>query len=58
MTPEFPTENTTPDVNTPEARNLTTLQTQWLNTLVSAVRAPSDQKFDELISTYKTFRKK
>lgn len=57
LTPEFPTENTAPDTNTPEARNWATLNTKWLNTLVSAVRASSESKFDEVFDQYKTFRK-
>ncbi|WP_440897617.1 sugar ABC transporter substrate-binding protein [Amphibacillus sp. Q70] len=53
--PQFVLENTNPDQGTPEARNLSAIDTSWETTLVSLIRANSDQAFDEALDAYRTF---
>lgn len=53
--PQFVIENTNPDQGTPEARNLSSIETSWATTLVSMIRSNSDEAFDEVLEAYQTF---
>lgn len=50
------TENIGPDEGTDEARNLSAIMTDWYNTIVSMIRADSDEEFDQLLEEHKQFR--
>ncbi|MHC5249295.1 type 2 periplasmic-binding domain-containing protein [Enterococcus sp. LJL90] len=56
LQPQFETENIEPDPGTSEARALSAIKTNWSTTLVSAIRASSDEEVDRLITEYETFQ--
>lgn len=53
--PHFILENINPDVGTQDARNLSGIDTYWYTTLVSLIRAKSEDEFEKVLSEYKTF---
>jgi putative aldouronate transport system substrate-binding protein len=53
--PHFILENTNPDAGTAEARTNTAINTEWVTTLVSMMRAGSDKEFDSIIASYRQF---
>lgn len=57
LKPQFEIENISPDANTPQSRSLSAINTNWSTTLVSMIRAESEKKFDELLTTYEKFEK-
>lgn len=57
LKPQFEIENISPDANTPQSRSLSAVNTNWSTTLVSMIRAESEKKFDELLTTYEKFEK-
>src|SRR5699024_11421203 len=57
LVPHFIIENTNPTPGTPEARNLSGINTNWNTTLVGMIRAGSEDEFDKLVENYKTFQK-
>ena len=57
LKPQFEFENISPDANTPQSRSLSAINTNWSTTLVSMIRAESEKKFDELLTTYEKFEK-
>lgn len=57
LKPQFEIENISPDANTLQSRSLSAINTNWSTTLVSMIRAESEKKFDELLTTYEKFEK-
>lgn len=57
LKPQFEIENISPDANTPQSRSPSAINTNWSTTLVSMIRAESEKKFDELLTTYEKFEK-
>lgn len=53
--PHFILENINPEPGTPEARNLSGIDTNWYTTLVSLIRSSSDEEFDKVLADYKEF---
>lgn len=53
--PQFVLENTDPTAGTPQARNLTGINTEWATTLVSMIRAKSSDEMNSLLESYKSF---
>lgn len=53
--PHFIIENINPDQGTQESRNLSAIETEWNTTLVSLIRASSDDEFDTILNNYKSF---
>ncbi|MGV1006177.1 MAG: sugar ABC transporter substrate-binding protein [Candidatus Nanopelagicales bacterium] len=53
--PQFILENIDPAPGTQAARNLSGINTNWSTTLVSAIRAGSDDRFDSVIAAHRTF---
>jgi putative aldouronate transport system substrate-binding protein len=51
----FILENIEPDPGTKEARNLSAINTEWATTLISMIRAQSDEEFESLLNRYKQF---
>lgn len=55
LVPHFILENINPDAGTPEARNLTAIDTNWYSTMVSLIRSKSDDDFNKTLDGYKKF---
>lgn len=55
LKPQFILENINPDPGTPEARALSSLDAEWATTLVSLVRAGSEDDFETVLSNYEQF---
>lgn len=53
--PHFILENIDPETGTPEARNLSGINTNWYTTLVSLIRSSSDEEFDSILSDHEAF---
>lgn len=53
--PHFILENINPDSGSPEARSLSGIDTNWYTTLVSLIRASSDEEFDKILEDHKAF---
>ncbi|MGO4928411.1 sugar ABC transporter substrate-binding protein [Fundicoccus sp. Sow4_F4] len=53
--PHFILENIDPSPGTQEARNLSAINTNWNTTLVSLIRAGSDEAFDSVLADYELF---
>jgi putative aldouronate transport system substrate-binding protein len=53
--PHFVLENINPDAGSPEARSLTAINTTWNTTMVSLIRAKSDEEFESTLNNYKKF---
>jgi len=56
LKPQFLIENINPDQGTAEARSLSAIDTKWITTLVSLIRAKDSSQFDQLLKGYQTFR--
>lgn len=57
LVPHFIIENTSPDAGTEEARTNTAVTTEWTTTLVSLIRSDSDESFNSVLESYKSFLK-
>ncbi|WP_206093360.1 sugar ABC transporter substrate-binding protein [Paenibacillus yonginensis] len=55
LKPHFILENINPDQGTPEARSLSAIDTTWNTTLVSLIRAKTDDDFNKTLDAYKKF---
>ncbi|MBH0161852.1 sugar ABC transporter substrate-binding protein [Fictibacillus sp. 26RED30] len=55
LVPHFVLEGTNPDQGTPEARSFSAIDTEWQKTVVSMVRAKSDNQFDKELKNYEKF---
>lgn len=55
LKPQFVIENTDPDAGTPEARNLTNVNSYWAKTLASLLQAKNEDSFDNSVSKYEKF---
>jgi putative aldouronate transport system substrate-binding protein len=51
----FILENTNPDPGSAEARSLSAIETEWSTTLVSMIRAKSDEERENALNNYKKF---
>lgn len=55
LVPHFILENISPDAGSAEARSNSAISTEWTTTLVSLMRAGSDDDFNTILTNYKTF---
>lgn len=55
LVPHFILENTNPDAGSEEARINSAVTIEWTTTLVSLIRADSDDTFDSVLENYKQF---
>lgn len=55
LKPQFLIEQIDPDNGTEEARSLSAITTNWDTTVVSMVRAGSDEEFNQILADYKQF---
>ena len=55
LVPHFILENTDPDAGSAEARAYSAIKTNWATTLVSLIRANSDEEFNNTLEAYKQF---
>lgn len=53
---QFSCNNISPDSGTEEARNLSNINTKWYTTLVSMIRASSDEEYSSIFDSYLSFR--
>lgn len=56
IVPKFEIESIDPDEGTIEARNLSAIEDEWTTTLVKLIRSDSKEKFDSVLSDFKSFR--
>ncbi|CAM3598259.1 sugar ABC transporter substrate-binding protein [Marinicrinis lubricantis] len=57
LKPHFVLENINPEPGTPEARSLSTINTEWSTTLVSMIRAKDDAERESILNEYKDLLK-